>query len=36
MHWRTYNRLCVEADEALNQSWPPLAFEADRDERGLA
>jgi hypothetical protein len=23
MHWRTYNRLFAEAEEALNQSWPP-------------
>ncbi len=23
MHWRTYSRLCMEAEEAQNQSWPP-------------
>jgi hypothetical protein len=23
MHWHTYNRLCGEAEEALNRSWPP-------------
>jgi hypothetical protein len=23
MHWRTYNWLWAEAEEALNQSWPP-------------
>jgi hypothetical protein len=23
MHWRTYDRLCMEAEEAQNRSWPP-------------
>jgi hypothetical protein len=23
MHWRTYNRLFMEFEEAENRSWPP-------------
>ena len=26
MHWRTYNRHCMEAEEAQNQSWPPWFY----------
>jgi len=26
MHWRTYNRLCLEAEDAQNQSWPPWFY----------
>lgn len=30
MHWRTYNQLCIEAEEAQNQSWAALDFEGAR------
>jgi hypothetical protein len=36
MHWRTYNQLCREAEDAQNRSWPPwLIRQVLLNSRGL-